>query len=63
MDRAEDPLWVDGNETLSELAPCRALDFRAKINRRQLLDRDASRLRRISFGCPRGLLQEVLTTL
>jgi hypothetical protein len=39
VNRAEDAPWFDGHHAHSQLAPCHALDFRAKVNRRQNFDR------------------------
>ena len=37
VNRAEDASRLDGHHTHSELAPCQALDLRAKVNRRKQL--------------------------
>ncbi len=45
VNRAEDASRFDGHHAHSKLAPCHALDFRAKVKRCQQLHRDTFRLR------------------
>lgn len=44
MNRAEDASWFDSHHTHPKLAPCHALNFRAKVNRCKYLHRDTFRL-------------------
>src|SRR5919205_2836371 len=45
VNRAEDASRLDGHHTHSKLAPCHALDLRAKVNRCKQLRRHTVRLR------------------
>ncbi len=44
MNRAEDASWFDSHHTHPKLAPCHALNFRAKVNRCKYLHRNTFRL-------------------
>src|SRR4029453_9518331 len=54
--RAEDASRLDGHHTHSKLAPCHALDLRAKVNRCKYLRRNTLRLRCRRFVAHRALL-------
>src|SRR5665647_2291411 len=65
VNRAEDASGLDGHHTHSKLAPCHALDLRAKVNRCKQLNRDTFRLRCHLFVAHRALLYDFqgLTTI
>src|SRR5512136_2990753 len=56
VNRAEDASRLDGHHTHSKLAPCHALDLRAKVNRCKQLHRNTFRLRCHLFVAHRALL-------
>src|SRR5215213_7707405 len=56
VNRAEDASGLDGRHTHSKLAPCHALNLRAKVNRCKELRRNTFRLRCRVFVAHRALL-------
>src|SRR5512141_601351 len=56
VNRAEDATRLDGHHTHSKLAPCHALDLRAKVNRCKHLHRNTFRLRCHLLVAHRALL-------
>src|SRR5512132_296253 len=56
VNRAEDASRLDGHHTHSKLAPCHALDLRAKVNRCKELHPNTVRLRCRLFVAHRALL-------
>src|SRR5512147_2157130 len=60
VDRAEDASRLDGHHTHSKLAPCHALDLRAKVNRCKVLHRNIFRLRCRLFIAHCALLSVLL---
>src|SRR5512139_3648346 len=56
VNRAKDASRLDGHHTHSKLAPCHALDLRAKVNRCKQLHRNTFRLRCHLFVAHRVLL-------